>query len=1526
MAGTKTATFDTSFLTQSLDAPKRTVNKTLERLDQSPFISGSASNLKEFIASGKKAEKKNENPLFDSTWSLKVHATEALSGKHQSSAGRVKQQQEKLATAKKSKNRFLKDEPQGPIDWSTRGLCSKYRGEIERENLWQSWAMANVFAEAASGDAGLILSVAKVERHPLYVLYNKRIELENTESFKRTRARLRMKRFVLDVQEIWLSNLQHLREHQPALLLQERPDSGNYANPKGGLAGRRDTESLSGMDSQIQSVSTKRALKASFRQPQLDEPGIVMDYKPGPAPSLVPPPPLPPVIEPLMEGLSISPFSVDEELHIRRLTENSSVGGRMFDRRPTGNTHLLFIDRMLPSAQSLQRDVAWRISIIQKFDIIIGYFYISETDVLAFLGKARVATSDAAISEVVHETVAQLPWSVMELVVKFSISLSISADNFKTICITIRATLGAEFNRLSLEVQSNVAELLSMYPAECSGPNVLNDYGWWKSSQANDVWKRLLESLVVKEDEYNDEGDPYPMTMILKRPRTVSSGIEEAVSTPQAFSAALDLSKFIVVSASARNGEPIGIAVSCPSCIIHGDRNHFSDQWEQVADNVPSLSLRVSGTLNKNALCPGSQDFGKPGLWFTYRHDRERTQIAANFFRDSEVSSTDSVMILMSLALDTPILVPTSLAWEDFSEEPAKMPGEVADGVVPVIVSRPNAILKEQLVSPLTDRLSFQAAIFSHLPTEGVDYINLSTPTFPDGMQRHWPFRNKYGFRRKVIEHLLGVDVILPTIVFGITRSGAVPNLTGVTTRNIWHSILAIVEHINRPRTAIDYMYVIRNSSSRGANDPAAYIVIMQGGEFFKLQCTAFSKFEEEYAEIRERRAIFARQAALDAKIEISEIALRTRSRLLEAQILKEKQRAVEKKLRKATKSERGWKRRYNMSVLVEIQGSWEKRKDYYSGAMFFHKIMSPIYPQGDLEDDDLSSLGSLKHDGVSKSSSPSQKKGKAKEKFLQTCQWQVPSTWDGDPLSEANAPSYAGNISNVVGDNQSVSSQSAISLSEDSHASRHHRAVEVGAFQEPKDNWMPGGDFSILDADVTPGINPSASLMRPTKENDRNDLMHTNHNNTSLVAEKSYNGKSSVATVDTGNMGKIAEQLVQSDELIRILAKRLGLPLTNLVSMNEMPSVFTTTSSSIQHHMDPKSMDLMHVKDGDALPAPRDTFEQDVEDPEFDEDDELWSDDDYEAGDYDEENVGDLPQNHGDVLKLKLSGIREQKIAKGKVSSVPSNIPYLNLKEKGIVNTDANDSNMMAWRRLPRPEIEKSFHAKLLQRRTIGADEATSNKPNNTIFLLPISPVDACEYVPVAFEAPIESIFIPNAKKDMERAIATLARNIKREEELAKNVPTDDLILFGKASENTSADIFLAKQYKQDQEAFIDPREAAIDKAVMAAKASNITEMEDALEEDIPIDSADPHGNSLLLLAAQQGSKRMCKFLLRRGANMNAQNLAGNTVLHFCFTYSHTELGKYLMDRGADDSILNVDGLTCYEGLGEDALEDPYD
>ncbi|EKX52459.1 hypothetical protein GUITHDRAFT_47785, partial [Guillardia theta CCMP2712] len=85
------------------------------------------------------------------------------------------------------------------------------------------------------------------------------------------------------------------------------------------------------------------------------------------------------------------------------------------------------------------------------------------------------------------------------------------------------------------------------------------------------------------------------------------------------------------------------------------------------------------------------------------------------------------------------------------------------------------------------------------------------------------------------------------------------------------------------------------------------------------------------------------------------------------------------------------------------------------------------------------------------------------------------------------------------------------------------------------------------------------------------------------------------------------------------------------------------------------------------------------------------------------------------------------------------------------------------------------------------------------------------------------------------------------------------------------------------------------------------------------PVDLKDDFGNTLLNIAAQNGHKNIIKALLRRGANINTQNHKGNTPLHFCFTYGFTDLGNYLVQKGADDTIENVSCLTCYEGLGND-------
>lgn len=55
-------------------------------------------------------------------------------------------------------------------------------------------------------------------------------------------------------------------------------------------------------------------------------------------------------------------------------------------------------------------------------------------------------------------------------------------------------------------------------------------------------------------------------------------------------------------------------------------------------------------------------------------------------------------------------------------------------------------------------------------------------------------------------------------------------------------------------------------------------------------------------------------------------------------------------------------------------------------------------------------------------------------------------------------------------------------------------------------------------------------------------------------------------------------------------------------------------------------------------------------------------------------------------------------------------------------------------------------------------------------------------------------------------------------------------------------------------------------------------------------------------------------------GASLDLQNKTGNTALHYALHYGpETELGPYLIEKGASDTILNAVGLTCYDGQGQD-------
>ena len=65
------------------------------------------------------------------------------------------------------------------------------------------------------------------------------------------------------------------------------------------------------------------------------------------------------------------------------------------------------------------------------------------------------------------------------------------------------------------------------------------------------------------------------------------------------------------------------------------------------------------------------------GVVYPFVQAPERTRAVASFFRDAAVSSSDSVMVVVTLALDTPRLTPLVTAWERAPFEPEAAPDEV---------------------------------------------------------------------------------------------------------------------------------------------------------------------------------------------------------------------------------------------------------------------------------------------------------------------------------------------------------------------------------------------------------------------------------------------------------------------------------------------------------------------------------------------------------------------------------------------------------------------------------------------------------------------------------------------------------------------------------------------------------------------------------------------------------------------------------------------------------------------------------
>ena len=99
-------------------------------------------------------------------------------------------------------------------------------------------------------------------------------------------------------------------------------------------------------------------------------------------------------------------------------------------------------------------------------------------------------------------------------------------------------------------------------------------------------------------------------------------------------------------------------------------------------------------------------------------------------------------------------------------------------------------------------------------------------------------------------------------------------------------------------------------------------------------------------------------------------------------------------------------------------------------------------------------------------------------------------------------------------------------------------------------------------------------------------------------------------------------------------------------------------------------------------------------------------------------------------------------------------------------------------------------------------------------------------------------------------------------------------------------------------------------------ARHGHYKELEKLFLEGINPDSKDKFGNTLLIISAQNNNKRILKICLRYGAQINMQNIMGNTALHFAKEYGYNDIFEYLIKKGANPEIKNLRGVSAKYGL----------
>jgi len=88
-------------------------------------------------------------------------------------------------------------------------------------------------------------------------------------------------------------------------------------------------------------------------------------------------------------------------------------------------------------------------------------------------------------------------------------------------------------------------------------------------------------------------------------------------------------------------------------------------------------------------------------------------------------------------------------------------------------------------------------------------------------------------------------------------------------------------------------------------------------------------------------------------------------------------------------------------------------------------------------------------------------------------------------------------------------------------------------------------------------------------------------------------------------------------------------------------------------------------------------------------------------------------------------------------------------------------------------------------------------------------------------------------------------------------------------------------------------------------------------------------NGNRILHIASQNGHFDLVKLIVENGADVNVQNLKGQTALHMSVAYDLYSITKFLLGKGADPKVKNGDGHEALLGIdgnktGPEAWDSP--